>query len=112
MALKRAVVVSPDPTSDAGGAERMCNQLVGILARCGFDVTLVGPGGVGPAWLARHGGTLLWQAGAVRRTVRRMDPEPDIVVTVGPLGWAGSRRPRRVHVYVSNLLRLARHQGG
>jgi glycosyltransferase involved in cell wall biosynthesis len=110
VALTRAVVVSPDPASDAGGAERMCNQLVGILGRLGYDVTLVGPGGVGPGWVARHGGTLLWQAGAVRRSVRRMRPRPDLVVTVGPFGWPGSRRPLRVHVYVSNLLRLARYQ--
>jgi UDP-glucose:(heptosyl)LPS alpha-1,3-glucosyltransferase len=41
-----------------------------------------------------------------------MKPEPDLVVTVGPYGWPGRRRPARVHVYVSNLLRLAPYQPG
>ncbi|MDQ3979081.1 MAG: glycosyltransferase [Actinomycetota bacterium] len=41
-----------------------------------------------------------------------MEPQPDLVVTVGPWGWPGGRRPTRVHVYVSNLLRLAPLQPG
>lgn len=109
-AAKRAVVVSPDPTSTVGGAERMCQQVAGMLARAGFEVALVGPGGPAPTSVARHGATLLWQAGALRRAVGRMAPQPDLVVTIGPWGWPGLRRPPRVHVYVSNLVRLARHQ--
>lgn len=106
------MVVSPDPTSDAGGTERMCRQVAAALRRLGFEVTLVGPGGPGPRWVARHGGTLPWQAWAVRGVVRRMQPEPDLIVTVGPFGWPGAREPTRVHVYVSNLLRLAPYQSG
>lgn len=106
------MVVSPDPTSAVGGTERMCQEVAGILRRAGFEVSLVGPGGAGPRWVARHGGTLPWQARAVRRTVGRMRPPPDLVVTVGPWGWPAGRQPVRVHVYVSNLLRLAPHQGG
>lgn len=109
---KRAVVVSPDPTSDTGGTERMCNQVAGILRRIGLEVTMVGPAGPGPRWVARHGGTLPWQAWSVRRAVRRMERDPDLVVTVGPFGWPGRRTPARVHVYVSNLVRLAHYQSG
>jgi glycosyltransferase involved in cell wall biosynthesis len=104
------VVVTPDPASSTGGTERMCRQVADVLTRAGFGVALVGPGGPGPRWVARHGATLLWQAGAVRRAVRRTDPRPDLVVTVGPWGWPGRRGPPRIHVYVSNLVRLARHQ--
>lgn len=108
----RAVVVSPDPTSDAGGTERMCHQVVGILRRLGFEVMLVGPAEPGPRWVARHGGTLLWQGWAIRGVVRRIEPEPVLIVTVGPWGWPGARRPARVHVYASNLVRLAPFQSG
>lgn len=90
----------------------MCHQVVGILRRLGFEVMLVGPAELGPRWVARHGGTLLWQAWAVRGIVRRIEPEPNLVVTVGPWGWPGARRPARVHVYASNLLRLAPFQSG
>lgn len=112
MGGKRAVVVSPDPASDVGGWECMCHQVAGILGRLGFEVTLIGPGGPGPGWVARHGGTFPWQAWAVRRAVRQMEPEPDLVVTSGPLGWPGARRPARVHVYATILLRLAPYQTG
>lgn len=109
---KRAVVVSPDPTSEVGGWEYMCHQVAGILQRLGFEVTMIGPAGPGPGWVARHGGTFPWQAWAVRRAVRQLEPEPDLVVTSGPLGWPGARRPARVHVYATILLRLAPHQSG
>jgi glycosyltransferase involved in cell wall biosynthesis len=109
---KRAVVVSPDPSSDAGGAERMCHQIAAILERLGFDVTLLGPTGTLPSWVERHGGRFLWQAGEVRRAVRRIRPEPELVVTIGPLGWPGKRGPPRIQVYATNLLRLARYQAG
>jgi glycosyltransferase involved in cell wall biosynthesis len=98
----------------------MCLQLGRVLDRLGFEVTLVGPDGPGPAWVVRHGGTLPWQAARLRAIVRRMQPRPDLIVTVGPWGWptpgpgrsSGSRWPPRVHVYVSTLLRVARYQGG
>ncbi|HEX2041557.1 MAG TPA: glycosyltransferase family 4 protein [Acidimicrobiales bacterium] len=109
-AARRAVVVSPDPNSSTGGTERVCRQVAEVLARAGFEVTLLGPGGPAPTWVARQGGTLLWQAGSFRRAVRRREPRPDLVITVGPWGWPGPRRPPRIHVYVSNLVRLARHQ--
>ena len=90
----------------------MCHQVVGILQRLGFDVTLIGPSETAPNWVVHNGGTLLWQAGEVRRLVRKITPEPDLIVTVGCFGWPGRRRPSRVHIYVSNVLRLARHQSG
>jgi glycosyltransferase involved in cell wall biosynthesis len=110
LGAKSAVVVSPDPGSDAGGTERMCHQVATALRRLGFGVELVGPGGPGPRVVAEHGGTMLWQAGTVRRAALARDP--DLVVTVGHLGWPGHRGPARVHVHTGNLVRLARHQAG
>jgi glycosyltransferase involved in cell wall biosynthesis len=104
---RRAVVVSPDPGSDTGGSERFAHQMVSLLDRLGYDVTLVGPGPA-PLWLARQGGGALWQARAVRRAV----DGADLVVTSGFLGWPGRWGGARVHVYLTNMVRLARHVDG
>jgi glycosyltransferase involved in cell wall biosynthesis len=101
--MPRAVVVSPDPGSDAGGAERFCRQLSAVLARIGYDVTLVGPRPA-PPWVTRQGGHTLWQAS----TVPRLAGTVDLAVTTGFLGWPGRWARRRVHVYVGNMLRQAR----
>ncbi|MDQ4069148.1 MAG: glycosyltransferase family 4 protein [Actinomycetota bacterium] len=99
---RRAVVVSPDAGSDAGGTERFCNQVARLLERLGYDATVVTPP-VAPPWLARQGAGFLWQA----RAVRAETDGADLVVTSGYLGWPGMGRGRRVHVYVGNMLRLA-----
>ncbi|HEX2119559.1 MAG TPA: glycosyltransferase family 4 protein [Acidimicrobiales bacterium] len=107
----RAVVVSPAPDNPVGGAERLCADVAGVLGRHGFDVTLVGPRGRGPAWLDRQGGSFLWQAASVRRATHALG-QAELVVTCGWLGWPGRAGGRRVHVYVGNLVRLAPDIGG
>lgn len=103
----RAVVVSPNPGSDSGGTERFCRQMAGLLRKRDYDVAVVGPAPVPPV-VARHGGGALWQA----RSVRRSTDRADLVVTNGFLGWPSLRGGQRVHVFVGNMVRLARLQGG
>jgi glycosyltransferase involved in cell wall biosynthesis len=103
----QAVVVTPDPTSRSGGTERFCRQLATVLETCGFEVALVAPAPA-PTVLARQGAGFLWQA----RSVRRWVDEAELVVTSGFLGWPSRGRGRRIHVFVGNMVRLARLQGG
>jgi glycosyltransferase involved in cell wall biosynthesis len=110
---RRAVVVSPDPSNAAGGTERFCSALAGLLGQLGFDAAIVGPSGKGPGWVERHGGGHLWQAASVPREVQTAcGPHVELVVTCGHLGWPGRWAERRVHVYVGNLARLSRHVDG
>ena len=71
---RRAVVVSPEPGNEAGGTERLCTYVAGLLGRLGFDVALVGPNGRGPGWVQRHGASTLWQAASARRACRALGP--------------------------------------
>ena len=103
----RAVVVSLNPDSDSGGTERFSRQVAHLLEKRGFDVALVGPGPV-PELVARQGGGALWQA----RSVRGHGEQADLVVTSGFLGWPGRSNGLRLHVFVGNMLRLARHMPG
>lgn len=113
--IRRALVVSPDPGNAAGGTERFCAALAGLLDRLGFEVELVGPPPKGPGWVERHGGSHLWQAASMPRQVRsssRTAADADLIVTCGHLGWPGRWGGQRVHVFVSNLVRLAAHLDG
>jgi len=104
-----AVVVSPNPRGVVGGTERFSEHVADLLGRLGFDVSITGPAPP-PGALARHGGAALWQARSARQTASAACP--DLVVTSGFLGWPGGWGGRRIHVFVGNTVRQARHIGG
>lgn len=104
----RAVVTSPNPGTDAGGAERCSNQLADLLERLGFEVEVVGPTCATPRWVAHHGAFSLWQA----RSVRQAADPADLVISIGFLGWPGGWGGRRVQLYVGNMVRQAAALGG
>jgi glycosyltransferase involved in cell wall biosynthesis len=105
-----AVIVSPDPSNRAGGVERVCAQLGGVLERQGWDVSIVGPTRTVKRWEFRLGlsyPALTWSATATTRTRRPLD----LIVTNGYLGAGCPRGIPRVHIYHGTMVGNTRAQG-
>jgi glycosyltransferase involved in cell wall biosynthesis len=100
----RAVLISPNPASNAGGVERFCALLASVLDDAGWATTLVGPGGAAPNALARLGLGPTLQAVSATRNARR--EHADIVISNGFLGGPTGRR--RVHVYHGTMVEHVR----
>jgi glycosyltransferase involved in cell wall biosynthesis len=94
-----AIVVSPNPGSDAGGTERVANLLAELLTRRGYETRVIGPSSEVPRQVARFGFEYAWQA----RAVRRQAPPVDLVISTGHLGWPGRWGSLRVHTYPATL---------
>jgi len=97
----RAVLISPDPTSNAGGVERFCRLLAGALESAGWTASLIGPANTIPPLLDRAGLGPSLAAVAVTRTARA--EHGDLVVGNGFLGGPAGRR--RIHVFHGTMLR-------
>lgn len=95
--MPHAVLVSPDVTNAAGGVERMCVLLAGVLEQQGWRVTIVGPEREATRWQFRLGVSSLASSRSAGRAARAQ--RPDLLVTNGYLGVGDSRRTPRIHVY-------------
>lgn len=104
MPPSHAVLISPNPVSNAGGVERFCALLASVLENAGWATSLVGPGGAAPATLARLGLGPTLQALSATRKAR--GEHADIVISNGFLG--GPTGGRRVHVYHGTMIEHVR----
>jgi glycosyltransferase involved in cell wall biosynthesis len=101
--MRRAIVVSPDPSNRAGGVERMAQLLESVLASEGWEVRVVGPTAHAPRWQARLGGRYLADSRSAARAAAQL--ECDLLVTNGYLGVGyARRRVPRVHVYHGTMV--------
>lgn len=97
----RAVLISPDPSNVAGGVERFCALLGGVLESAGWTTTIIGPAATTPFALARIGLGPSLQALSVTRQARAQ--EADLVISNGFLGGPSGRR--RIHVFHGTMIR-------
>jgi glycosyltransferase involved in cell wall biosynthesis len=97
-----AAVISPDPSSAAGGVERTCQLLRPILERQGFDAAIVGPSREATRWEMRLGAApaVLSRSAAAAA----MAQKPDLVVSNGYLGWGCPKTVRRIHVFHGTMV--------
>jgi len=108
--MSHAVIVSPDPRNAAGGVERMCVLLSGVLEADGWSVDIIGPTGEPRRWLSRIGAGYLARSFSATRAARRI--EPDLLVTNGYLGISLPGKMPRVHVYHGTMVGDTRGEGG
>ena len=104
-----AVIISPDPANRAGGVERMCSLLQGVLEQDGWRVNVVGPGRVPARWVSRLGAGYL--AGSISATRGAMALHPRLLITNGFLGCGRSRHCTRIHVYHGTMVGNTRAEG-
>ncbi|HEY1457650.1 MAG TPA: glycosyltransferase family 4 protein, partial [Solirubrobacteraceae bacterium] len=91
--------MSPAPKSNAGGVERFCWTLAGILREDGWRVSIVGPTHQPGRWTFRFGGSpLVWSLSS-GRAVAKVDRHPDLIVGNGFLGLASPRGVPRLQVF-------------
>jgi glycosyltransferase involved in cell wall biosynthesis len=107
--MSHAVIVSPDPANPAGGVERMCVLLAGVLEQAGWKVTILGPDREPPLLLSRIGAGYLERSRMLTRAARALSP--DLLVTNGFLGMGSSRGAPRVHVYHGTMVEGTRAEG-
>jgi glycosyltransferase involved in cell wall biosynthesis len=107
---RSAVIVSPNPSSRAGGVERVCAQIGAVLELTGWDVSIVGPSRPVSRWEFRLGlgyPAQTWSATATART----KPAPELIVTNGFLGAGAPRRIPRIHLYHGTMVGNTKAQG-
>ena len=99
MSTRHAIVLSPAPEGNAGGVERFCWLLAGILREEGWRVSIVGPTRQPGRWTFRFGGSpLVWSLSA-GRAATAADRKPDLIVGNGFLGLGAPRGVPRVQVF-------------
>jgi glycosyltransferase involved in cell wall biosynthesis len=99
----RVAIVSPNPSSRAGGVERVCTQLGDVLARHGWDVQIVGPTRAPTRRQFRIGldyPSTSWSA----TSATRIRPWFDLVITNGFLGAGCPRQVPRIHLYHGTMI--------
>jgi glycosyltransferase involved in cell wall biosynthesis len=98
---RHAVLVSPDLTNAAGGVERMCVLLAGVLERSGWKSTIVGPQQEVTRWQFRLALGPVARSRSAARAVPAQDP--DLLITNGYMGTGYARSTSagvpRIHVY-------------
>ncbi|HEY1516652.1 MAG TPA: glycosyltransferase family 4 protein [Solirubrobacteraceae bacterium] len=97
----RALLISPDPSSNTGGVERFCHLLAAVLKSAGWTTQLIGPTASVPAGLARLGLEPSLQAVSVTRQARA--EHADLVIGNGFLGGPAGRR--RIHVFHGTMVK-------
>ncbi len=107
--MRHAVIVSPNASNAAGGVERMCVLLAGVLEQQGWSATIVGPEHEVTRWQFRLGAGPLSCARSGSRAARSQ--HPDLLVTNGYLGVGYSRRTPRIHVYHGTAVGAVRAVG-
>jgi glycosyltransferase involved in cell wall biosynthesis len=101
--VPRVGIVSPDPSSQAGGVERVCALLGEILAQHGWNVQIVGPTRAPTRSQFRLGldyPSTTWSA----TSATRARPWFDLVITNGFLGAGCPRRVPRIHLYHGTMV--------
>jgi glycosyltransferase involved in cell wall biosynthesis len=99
MPTRHAIVLSPVPEGNAGGVERFCWLLAGILREEGWRVSIVGPTHQPGRWTFRFGGSpLVWSLSS-GRAATAADRRPDLIVGNGFLGLGAPRGVPRVQVF-------------
>jgi glycosyltransferase involved in cell wall biosynthesis len=81
---RHAVLVSPDLSNAAGGVERMCVLLAGVLERDGWRTTIVGPQHDVTRWQFRLALGPVMRSRSAARAVRAQDA--DLLITNGYMG--------------------------
>jgi glycosyltransferase involved in cell wall biosynthesis len=107
--MSHAVIVSPNPHNAAGGVERMCVLLSGVLEADGWSVDIIGPTGEPRRWLSRIGAGYLARSFSATRVAHGL--EPDLLVTNGYLGVSLPGKIPRVHVYHGTMVGDTRGEG-
>jgi glycosyltransferase involved in cell wall biosynthesis len=97
----RALLISPDPASNAGGVERFCRLLAAALESAGWAADLIGPRASVPPLLDRLGLGPSLKAVDVTRSARA--EHGDLVIGNGFLGGPAGRR--RIHVFHGTMIR-------
>jgi glycosyltransferase involved in cell wall biosynthesis len=97
-----AVIVSPNPANPAGGTERMCVLLAGVLQNAGWRVSIVGPERGPERWQFRIGVGYLVSSRSATLAARRLNP--DLLITNSLFGMGCSRQIPRVHVYHGTMV--------
>jgi glycosyltransferase involved in cell wall biosynthesis len=97
----RAVLISPNPSSTAGGVERFCTLLSAILESAGWTTSVIGPDIEVPVPLGRIGLAPSLQAVAATRRARA--EHADLVISNGFLGGPAGRQ--RIHVFHGTMVR-------
>jgi glycosyltransferase involved in cell wall biosynthesis len=101
----RAVLISPNPSSNAGGVERFCVLLSSVLESAGWSTSLIGPSRTIRPRLARVGFGPSYQAISASRRARAA--HADLVISNGFLG--GPAASRRIHVFHGTMAEHVRH---
>jgi glycosyltransferase involved in cell wall biosynthesis len=97
----RVALVSPDPDGAAGGVERLCTLLAGVLADEGHEPVIVGPAPIRhERWVYRLGLRDLARSRAAARSVAAV--APGLVISNGMLGARGPWP--RIHVYHGTMV--------
>jgi glycosyltransferase involved in cell wall biosynthesis len=99
MASRHAIVLSPVPGGNAGGVERFCWLLAGILREQGWRVSIVGPTRQPGRWTFRFGGSPLVWSRSTGHAATAADRKPDLIVGNGFLGLGAPRGVPRVQVF-------------
>lgn len=100
--MPHAVIVSPEPDNPAGGTERMCTLLAGVLRDAGWRVSIVGPERGPKRWQFRIGIGYLVSSRSAMLAATKLNP--DLIITNGLLGMGSSRRTPRIHVYHGTMV--------
>lgn len=100
--MSRAVIVTPEVGAAAGGVERMCTLLSGVLGELGWEVTMIDPDGEPSRWAYRVGAGNVASSRLAGRRARELAPE--LLVTNGALGAIGAGAAQKVHVYHGTLI--------
>jgi glycosyltransferase involved in cell wall biosynthesis len=109
--VPRVAIVSPDPSNQAGGVERVCALLGDVLARLGWKVEIVGPTYAPTRRQSRLGLNYpMLSRSATAATRERRDL--DLIVTNGFLGIGCPRGIPRIHLYHGTMVGNAQAQRG
>ncbi|HEX3692044.1 MAG TPA: glycosyltransferase family 4 protein [Solirubrobacteraceae bacterium] len=101
-----AAIISPNPASSAGGVERVCALLAGILQDGGWETRIVGPPRAATQWEYRLGLGFVAQSIVSVRQARQC--RPDLIVGNGFLGAGGGGSIPRVQILHGTMVGCAR----
>jgi glycosyltransferase involved in cell wall biosynthesis len=107
----RVVIVSPNPSNQAGGVERVCALLGEVLEDQGWEAEIVGPTRVPTRWQSRLGLNypLLSRSATAAARARR---DLDLIVSNGFLGIGCPGGVPRIHLYHGTMVGNAQAQQG
>lgn len=101
-----AAIISPNPASSAGGVERVCTLLAGVLEGEGWQTRIVGPSKEVGRWEYRLGlGSLSQSIDSARQAC---EPRPDLIVGNGFLGAGSGGAAPRIQILHGTMVGCAR----